>query len=97
MLFKKEDLVGEYHWATGPEPSAFTGNPSRRLFNRYNGEQVLFIINYFAEQDERFTLPDAHKLEQQISNLPLEAKSEISVLNILKDLKPHTPSTIGNS
>ena len=92
MLFTKEDLTGEYQWSNGPAPSAFSGNPSRRLFNRYNGEQVLFIINHFATTDERFGLQDAHQLEKKIGNLPLEAKSEITVLQMLKETG-HTVET----
>jgi len=89
MLFRKEDLLGDYQWNDGESAFAFSGEPSRRLFNRYNGGQVLFMINFLAAQNPRFTLEDGHKLESLISNLPLEAKSEISVLNSLKGLKPH--------
>jgi hypothetical protein len=89
MVFQKEDLLGDYQWGSGSVPFAFDGNPSRRLFNRYNGEQVLFMINYLAAQDDKLTLQDAHMIEEKIGNLPLEAKSEISVLNSLKGLKPH--------
>ncbi len=93
MLFRKEDLLGDYQWSSGPSSFTFDGAPSRRLFNRYNGEQVLFMINFLAAQDPRFTLEDGHKLERLINNLPLEAKSEISVLNNLKGLKPHIASS----
>jgi hypothetical protein len=89
MILQKEDLVGDYQWGANPSTLTFNGEPSRRLFNRFNGEQVLFLINYFATQDDKFTLEDAHNMESLINNLPLEAKSEISVLNNLKGLKPH--------
>lgn len=87
MPFLKEDLAGQhYSWTNAVSISAFTGHPSRRLFDRFNGDQVLFIINVYAALTERFTIVDGRRIEELISShLPMEAKSEISVLNWLKE------------
>jgi len=85
MSFLKADLkYDHYYWRTASDPVVFAGDPTRRLFDRFNGEQVLFIINLFAGISDKFTIQEGREMEQLINNsLPLEAKSEISVLNWL--------------
>ena len=85
MRFQKQDLEGtHYNWANG-ETDVFNGQPSRRTFDRFNGDQVLFLINYFGSLSAKFTLQDAKDIEQKILNdLPLAVKSEISVFNWIK-------------
>ncbi|MEO6611481.1 MAG: hypothetical protein ABIT05_05090 [Chitinophagaceae bacterium] len=85
MPFLKEDLTHqEYNWDL-PGESVFSGSPSRRAFNRYNGDQVLFIINFYGSMADKFSVVEGRKMEELISNqLPLEAKSEISVFNWLR-------------
>lgn len=87
MSFLKADLkYNHYYWRTASDPVVFTGEPTRRLFDRFNGEQVLFIINLFDGVFERFTIQEGREMEHLINNsLPLEAKSEISVLNWLRN------------
>ncbi len=87
MPFLKEDMNGlSYNWPDEGAATVFSGTPSRRLFDRFNGNQVLFIINYFGSLAEGFTNDDARKLEDLLTNdLPMEAQSEISVLNWLKN------------
>ena len=82
MQFLKEHLrAHNYSWIN---ESIFTGDPSRRLFNRYNGNQLLFIINLYASMTEEFTINSGMKIEDMLMNkLPIEAKSEISVLKWL--------------
>lgn len=88
MPILKEDLAFEHYTWEANSNSAYMGTPSRRLFNRYNGDQVLFIINSYCEEAGNLTAKDARLLEDFIINqLPLEAKSEISVLNWLKELQ----------
>lgn len=86
MLLSKEDLQeGHYSWNSNEETSSFSGDPSRRSFDRFNGDQVLFLINFYGAQDETFTKIEAQAMEHRILNeLPLEAKSEISVYNWLR-------------
>ena len=87
MIYQKQDMEGNfYKWEADPS-SMYAGRPSRRLFDRYNGDQVLFVINFYASFFEAFTIGEARELERQIANnLPLEARSEISVFNWIKDV-----------
>ncbi|MEI9944576.1 MAG: hypothetical protein WDN26_10200 [Chitinophagaceae bacterium] len=82
MQFEKHHMVGQdYSWDKEGD-SSFSGEPTRRLFDRFNGNQVLFIINFYGSLSGAFTLHDAREVEQKILNhLPLDAKSEISVFN----------------
>lgn len=83
MHIRKEDLQGKhYSWDNENNKTLFTGVPSRRMFDRYNGDQVLFLINSLTEI---FTIKEGSEIEELILNkLPLEAKSEISVFNWLR-------------
>lgn len=85
MLIVKEhlDASNNYNWT---DELVFTGTPSRRLFDRHNGNQLLFIINVYASEAKEFSEHQLHKIENLLMNqLPVEAKSEISVLKWLKE------------
>ena len=85
MLFQKEHLSAEnnYNW-TGE--FVFDGTPSRRLFDRQNGNQLLFIINLYASQSNDLSEDHVKKIEDLLVNkLPREIKSEMSVFNWLKE------------
>lgn len=86
MVFVRENLQGDhYTWNEDVNLSTFQGQPSRRLFNRYDGYQVLFLINSFGSQSGNFDPEQGQKMESLIMHdLPLDARSEISVLNWLK-------------
>ena len=86
MPFVKEDLAGEhYTWSNG---ISFTGSPSRRLFDRSNGNQVLFIINFLGSLSEQFGIPEGRKMEEMIKlHLPTDIRSEMSVFNWLRGLR----------
>jgi hypothetical protein len=87
MWFLKEHLNGRYHWANENNTSAYTGNPSRRLFDRYNGDQVLFLINLYGSLSGKLTVADGQRMEELLTgHLPLEARSEISVFNWLREV-----------
>jgi hypothetical protein len=93
MKFSKEELEYHYTWTDGASTTSLTGGPSRRLFNRFDGNQVLFIINHFARMKSDFTTEDGRKIENLIvKQLPLDAKSEISVCNWLETVLKGTPS-----
>ena len=87
MHFLKEHLSGyKYSWIN---ESTFTGDASRRLFNRYNGNQLLFVLNLYASLIDGFTISMGLKIEDRLMNqLPVDAKSEISVLSWLKQIPP---------
>jgi hypothetical protein len=82
MRFLKEHLSAyNYSWIN---EATFTGEASRRIFNRYNGNQLLFILNLYASVIDGFTLSMGLKIEDRLMNqLPVDAKSEISVLHWL--------------
>jgi hypothetical protein len=88
MPFLKEDLVSEhYTWSNNAGSLVFTGQPSRRVFDRFNGEQVLFLINFYGSLAEKFTVQEGRRIEELIFNqLPSDAKSEMAVFNWLRGL-----------
>lgn len=85
MPFVKEDLTGNhYTWTSG---FSFTGSPSRRLFDKTNGNQVLFIINFLASLSGRVSIREGREIEEMIHNhLPTDVRSEMSVFNWLRGL-----------
>ena len=85
MSFSKEHLSSgnNYNWT---DEFIFDGTPSRRLFDRQNGNQLLFIINLYASQTDKFSEHHVRGIEEMLVNkLPEQVKSEISVLNWLKE------------
>ncbi len=86
MHFFREHLIGDHY--TWNSNASFTGSPSRRLFNRSDGFQVLFIINFLASLSESFTIRDGRKMEEMIQQqLPSDIRSEMSVFNWLRGLR----------
>jgi hypothetical protein len=88
MPFLKEDLAYQhYNWKQQNTSSIFKGPPSRRLFDRFDGEQVLFIINFYGALSDKFSITEGRAMEEMLSNhLPIEAKSELSVFNWLRSV-----------
>ncbi|NOT51087.1 MAG: hypothetical protein HOP10_07395 [Chitinophagaceae bacterium] len=85
MHFHKEDLSCTHYYPYDAK-QLFTGQPTRRLFDRFNGSQVLFLINFYGSLADRFTLKEGQAIEKQIATLlPVEAKSEISVFNWIRN------------
>ncbi len=86
MHFQKQDLDGTHYTWEQHTGTIFFGKPSRRLFDRFNGDQVLFLINSYGSASDQFSINDGKKIEHQIAHhLPLEAKSEISVFNWIRE------------
>ncbi|HTD92863.1 MAG TPA: hypothetical protein VK644_03590 [Chitinophagaceae bacterium] len=86
MLFQKENMLGSHYAWTEQEAAYLNGTPSRRLFDRFNGYQVLFIINYYASQERGFTVEVGQQIENKVLNeLPMDAKSEKSVFQWLRE------------
>ena len=85
MIFSKEHLTGLYTWAEYNEVAAFVGEPSRRLFDRWNGDQVLFIIKLVLQSAGDLSMEQGKKLEKLIINkLPFDQCSELTVFNWLQ-------------
>jgi hypothetical protein len=91
MHFLKEHLSAyNYRWIN---EAIFTGEASRRIFDRYNGNQLLFILNLYGSLMEGFTLNMGLNIEDRLMNqLPIGNKSEISVLHWLNHTLPLTAS-----
>jgi hypothetical protein len=67
MLFIKEHLSAgnNYNWT---DEFIFDGTPSRRLFDRQNGNQLLFIINLYASQNDKFSEDQVQRIEEMLVN-----------------------------
>jgi hypothetical protein len=89
MQFQKQDMEGShYQWPETNEKILYIGPPSRRSFDPFNGDQVLFVINSYASLIDNFTVENGRQIERQLLYyLPATLKSEISVLNWLKTLE----------
>lgn len=86
MHFGKQDLEGTHYYWNGGNPNLFTGQPSRRSFDKFNGPQVLFLINYYGSMLDSFTLVEGKSIEKLILyKLPDDTKSELSVFNWIRD------------
>lgn len=84
MQFSKEDLLGEYNWTGNDMTTIYMDGPSRRSFDRFSGEQVLFLINSCFACVGKNDLETGRMLEEMILNqLPIGLKSEITVFNWL--------------
>jgi hypothetical protein len=86
MHFQKQDMEGtHYNWPNDGEKILYIGQPSRRSFDPFNGNQVLFLINFYGSLSDRFTVKEGKEIEKQLlHHLPADLKSEISVFNWLR-------------
>jgi hypothetical protein len=86
MEFLKEHLHrAHYTWVSNLNHSVYASGPDRRIFDRFNGNQVLFIINYFGKLLGRLSLRDGREIEELIFvQLPEDMKSELAVFNWLR-------------
>lgn len=85
MSFTKENLTGMYNWTPEQDTPLFEGQPSRRTFDRYNGNQVFFIITLLLEELGNSSIGQGREIELLIINkLPFMSCSELTVFNWLK-------------
>lgn len=85
MSFSKEHLTGLYNWESQQGISIFEGSPSRRTFDRYNGNQVFFIVIALLEKLGSSSIEQGKEIEQLIINrLPFTPCSELTVFNWLE-------------
>ena len=87
MGFIRKDMnYVHYKWGGyGSKRTGFdNGEPARRYFDPFNGEQVLFMINYCASVIGNLSLGGAREIETRIAYaLPGEVISERFVFNWL--------------
>lgn len=84
MQFLKENLgPGNYEWNN---ELIYNGDPSRRLYNRNNGNQLIFIINQYAVSAPAFDIEKGVLIQNMLSHqLPAEPKSELPVIKWLNE------------
>lgn len=91
MEFVRADLGFEhYRWDTEEQPAnlVYQGEPARRVFDPFNGNQVLFLINYYGAAVGGLTVSQARLVERKLAyQLPMETKSERSVFSWLMEQK----------
>ena len=87
MLFLKENLLTtDYEWNNNDNARLLQPDATRNRFDRFNGNCVLHIIDLFDRLVDKLTIAQAQKIEQLIqTELPLEVKSEIAVLQWLRE------------
>lgn len=86
MQFLKENLLGNhYDWQTEVKHDKLTSDPDRRPFDPVNGNQLLYMINYFGIAIGKLSIADGLRIESLISvDRQPQLKSEIAVFNWLK-------------
>jgi len=86
MTIRKEDLLfNDYNWETEPDNAIFQGEPDRNMFHRNEGNDVLYMINYFCSVMNYDSKIHAGKMEILIhEKMPFDIKSQNSVFNWLK-------------
>jgi hypothetical protein len=77
-LMKSSDLKYKYAWMAIPaDDPRVTGKKSSTLFNRYEGYEVLSLINRFADENHLQEKDFGNKLEIMIhDHLPKEIRSQ---------------------
>jgi len=67
MEFTKEHLINKnYDWSTEPKHNVISSSPDRRLFDRLNGNQILYLINFFGHSVGNITIDDGVVLKKRI-------------------------------
>jgi hypothetical protein len=86
LQFLKEHLLcAHYNWTNEAAGSKYSGDPGRRLFDPFNGHQVLYIINFFGASIGKLPMSLGHQLEElMIRQMPQDIRSELSVYNWLR-------------
>lgn len=89
MTFSKPDLhFVHYRWETGEQPAnvIYQGQPARRPFDVFNGDQVLFLINYYSAAVGGLTIQQVQIVEKKLAyQLPMDIRSEKSVFTWLME------------
>lgn len=86
MTIEKENLLTtDYVWPANNTNNLLSEGPTRKRFDRYNGNCMLHIIHLFDYCVDKLNVAQAQEIERLIlEELPLESKSEVSVLQWLK-------------
>ena len=86
MSFLKVHLTGLYNWTPEQGAQLYEGSPSRRTFDRSNGNQVFFIITLLLERLGNSSIEQGREAESLIINkLPFTSCSELTVFKWLEN------------
>ena len=81
-MFNKSDLILFYSWNTSASCKSLTGTPDKSLFNKTEGNELLYIVNFLPFVED---ICDLERVENLIRNyMPLNIKSQIDVFNWLE-------------
>jgi hypothetical protein len=83
---RKHLLINDYVWNNDNKITLLSEGATRKRFDRFSGDCMLQIINLFDYYIGELTIAQAQRIECLIQKeLPLEAKSEVTVLQWLKE------------
>ena len=85
-IYNKSDLLfNDYTWNESAEHVKLQGVPDRNMFMRYEGNEILYMINYACETMDCKSKTEAGRMEILLhEKLPLEVKSQNSVYSWLQ-------------
>lgn len=86
-LYNKQNLRFSYNWDTPEEEcAAIEGFPENRELNRHDGNEVLYFINRYMEQNNYRLLTTFQKLEDLIRiHLLVSIKSHSGIRDWLNE------------
>ena len=85
--FEKSDLVYEYNWSSYEKNDArISGIPDSTEFNRKEGWEVLYIINFLTDHLAYEVRGFGNKIEKLVHDrLPLEIKNQKDAITWIKE------------
>jgi len=86
MHFVKQDMKRlHYRWSTGSTPRE-SRHPDQRLFDPRDGDQVLFLINFYGSVSGRTSVQEGKYMEKRMNrDMPDDLNTEISVFNWMRN------------
>lgn len=86
-LLTKSDLIYTYSWnAINGDNPKISGEPDSTLVNRYEGYEILYLINKLSQIYNFKKKASGLKLEKMINNnLPSDIRSQINVKKWIKE------------
>lgn len=88
MSFKKSDLdYSDYSWTALPgDDPKISGKPDSTLFSRYEGYEMLYMIDKVLEHRNLISVASGQKVESIIrTKLPSTTRSQENVFNFVND------------
>jgi len=85
-IYSRSDLLfNDYEWNEPHTHVKFQGEPDRNMFMRYEGNAMLYMINYACDIMNCRTKTEAGRIEILLhEKLPLEVRSQASVFHWLQ-------------